>query len=260
MVFPCYHSALQFPHKMVAQAESLQRLTQLYLDLCGNFLGREKVEVDAHGDIHSLSKHEWIERARKIWDLHDDDAIRSRVQFEEMYLSIRIHGSVGEGYGAILRDFQKMPIVASCKSLSHEDSVSKFYTWLSGVALGAKIAAKYHVLRFHLYVPSEHLYIFIRSIWDPYYRGSEPMRYLGSKTHLEQLCFPEDGDIEKIYRLTSDVISHLKQLSVRGVKSFAVQPVSIQDNKVAEFLSKLSMPIPDLSTLRKRWFYLFRTL
>lgn len=171
------------------------------------------------GDVYGtrswprLSKHDWIERARKIWDLDDDDAIRSKVQSEEVRLSVHIYGSIGEGYGVILRDSQKNPIVASCRSISHEDSVSEFYTWLNGVALGAKIAAKYCLSRFFLNAPTLHMYTFISCIWNPYYRGSVSLR----KSDVESLCFPGDGDIEKIYRLTLDIMADLNRLSVSGV-------------------------------------------
>ncbi|KAI3869095.1 hypothetical protein MKX03_005037 [Papaver bracteatum] len=158
-----------------------------------------------------------------------------------MHLSMHIYGSFGEGYGAILRDSQKMPVVGSCKSLSREDSVSTFYTWLKGVALGAKIAVKYRLSRLYLYVPSEHMYTFISGIWDPYYRGPVSGSYLVTKSDLKSVCHPEDGDIEKIYRLTSDIISDLNQLYISGVKCFVVQPVSSPRNRAAEFLAKLSV-------------------
>ncbi|KAI3879274.1 hypothetical protein MKW92_048281 [Papaver armeniacum] len=163
-----------------------------------------------------------------------------------MHLSIHIYGSIGEGCGAILRDSQKMPVVASCQSISREDSVSTFYTWLKGVALGAKIAVKYRLSQFYLYVPSKHMYSFISGIWDPYYRGSVSGSYLVTKSDLKSVCRPEDGDIEKIYRLTSDIISVLNQLYISGVKCFVVQPVSSPRNRAAEFLAQLSVNQEDM--------------
>ncbi|KAI3884819.1 hypothetical protein MKX03_019152, partial [Papaver bracteatum] len=194
-------------------------------------------------DVPPLPKHDWIKRARKIWDLRDDDAIRSWVQYEKVHLSIHIYGSIGEGYGAILRDCQMNPIFASCGSLSHEDSVSEFYTWLKGVALGSKIAVKYRLSKKILYVPSDHMYTFISRIWSPYDRGSVSLE----KIDLESICFRRDGDIEKIFRLTSDILYDLNQLSVSGtLKYFVVQPVSIPRNKGAEFLSKLNVDQEDM--------------
>lgn len=202
-----------------------------------------KVEDD---EVDLLSKHEWIERARRIWDLENDGAIRSQIQSEKLHFSIHIYGSIGEGCGAILRDSQKMPVVASCQSLSHEDSVSTFYTWLKGVALGAKIAVKYRLSQFYLYVPSKHMYSFISGIWDPHYRGPVSESYLVTESDLKSVWRPEDGDIEKIYRLTSDIVSDLNQLYISGVNSFVVQPVSNLRNKAAEFLSKLSVDKEDM--------------
>ncbi|KAI3941879.1 hypothetical protein MKW98_009089, partial [Papaver atlanticum] len=133
---------------------------------------------------------------------------------------------------------QDVPIVARSKCLSDEYPVSTFYSRLNGVALGVKIALDYKVSQFTIYVPSFNLYNFMTSIWNP--NGSEISNYL-RKTHLRTWLLPEDKcDIEKIYFLTTNIISDLYQLQRHsGDVFFRVQPVISIHNKAAEFLCNL---------------------
>ncbi|KAI3857830.1 hypothetical protein MKX03_009949 [Papaver bracteatum] len=104
----------------------------------------------------------WLSTVRDDWGTTDDE-IKASIAYHQMqFFGIEVCGW-HMGYGVILRDEMRSPIIVISKAV--EEYVSPFYHELQGVSLGLKLALKYKVFDFEFNCISQKVAGYVMRSW-----------------------------------------------------------------------------------------------
>ncbi|MCL7031700.1 hypothetical protein MKW94_001283 [Papaver nudicaule] len=212
---------------------------------------------DSDEEFHIPTQNHWRKICLSIWEMEVDDAVISQVKTSKQVFNVYIDGwysdDVDSGCGAILHESCHRPIVATSKVISKEKCVSPFCLQLEGVALGVKLAKKYHAFPFKVFCSSEVVCSFFMENWA----CMNKCRCSGQLVIVEK----DHKYHEKAFELCNDIFSDISALQNFG-HGFEVRKGRSERNEAAYHVAELKkdseLKLKEICELKELWGLIYK--
>ncbi|KAI3832863.1 hypothetical protein MKX03_026624, partial [Papaver bracteatum] len=196
--------------------------------------------------LSSISFQHWLEMVRDEWGTTDEE-IKASIKAVGLrhVFKIEVCGW-HKGYGVIMRDNMRNPIVVISKAI--DSYVSTFYHELQGVSLGLKLAMKYKIIRFDLNCISEGVSEYVMHTWGTKYDCGCPSRdnpknprkkkyycVKCSKSTLDEVGVRKNAD--KIIPLLDEIFYDALEFAREGYRNLYVFPTKLSSAKAVRRLA-----------------------
>ncbi|MCL7037940.1 hypothetical protein MKW94_003665 [Papaver nudicaule] len=170
----------------------------------------------------------WLRMVRHDWGTTDEEIKACIVAHPQQMLEIEVCGCY-KGYGVIVRDIMRHPIIAISRAL--DDYVSPFYHELEAVSLGLKLALKYNILKFNFTCVSEKVAAYVMWSWNSKLKcGCPPRDNLQNPGEKKYYCvecskselddYGEGKDADKILPLVDEIFYNGLKLESEGYRFY----------------------------------------
>ncbi|MCL7046240.1 hypothetical protein MKW94_021983 [Papaver nudicaule] len=189
----------------------------------------------------------WLSLVLDDWGTTDEE-IEEFVEINQFDLfSIEVCGS-DKGYGVLLRDEEKNPIIAISKS----DCVSRFYHELKGVSVGLKLALKYNFFHFEFDCISQNVAGYVMQTWAWKNRCSCPPRHdLKNPGKMKYYCVEcskwrlyqvgEKDNVDKILPLIDEIMYDALKIDTQEYPGFSLSCTTSSKAKAVCHLANMEL-------------------
>ncbi|KAI3899880.1 hypothetical protein MKW92_013943 [Papaver armeniacum] len=208
----------------------------------------EVAKLSSYGvEFHLIpTRSHWLEMVRDEWGTTDEE-IKASIKAVGLrhVFKIEVCGW-HKGYGVIVRDNMRNPIVVISKAIN--SYVSTFYHELQGVSLGLKLAMKYKIIRFDLNCISEGVSEYVMHTWGTKYDCGCPPRdnpknprkkkyycVKCSKSTLDEVAVRKNAD--KIIPLVDEIFYDALEFAREGYRNLYVFPTKLSSAKAVRRLA-----------------------
>ncbi|KAI3994216.1 hypothetical protein MKX01_012473 [Papaver californicum] len=204
-----------------------------------------KLSADGTVKYHVIpTRSYWLKMILDDWGSNDDETIACMKAARQPQLyKIEVCGC-HLGYGVILRDSMRSPILVLSRIC--ETYVSPFYHELKGVYLGLKLAMKYKLSYFDFNCVSEDVAEYVMQSWGSKFRCSCPPREKPknprenycvecSKSSLDEVG--ESKNADKILPLIDKIFNAASKFAREGYPDLLLSPIKLSSAKAVWHLA-----------------------